>query len=78
MLVDGADDGGHDRREGVVAGSLGDLCVMDTVAKPPQLSRGTRGLSYGRIYDVEAARHRIDGVEAARHRVDAVAATALR
>ena len=36
----------------------------DAVAKLPRLSRETRGLSRGRVDDVEATRHRIDAVEA--------------
>ena len=40
------------------------LCGTDAVAKPPRLSRETRGLSCGRIDDVEATRHRVDAVAA--------------
>ena len=38
------------------------LCGTDAVAKPPRLSRETRGLSCGRVDAVEATRHRVDAV----------------
>ena len=31
MLVDGRDDGGHDRREGIITSSLGDLADVEEV-----------------------------------------------